>query len=73
MSFDELYYLDEHGRKQDARLHDAILGDDQLGPAELGRMVTLMMERGMTRETALAIYRVTDWRPDSVEATPPAK
>ncbi len=61
MPSDELYELDQHGRRQDARLHAAILGDDQTTGPQLERMVAQLVAQGMTRAAALALYRVSDW------------
>jgi hypothetical protein len=69
MPSDELYELDENGVGQDARLHAAILGNDQLAPADVERMVAQLVAQGMTREGALALYRVTDWGPEAIAVT----
>ena len=60
MSSNEMFYLDEHGQKQDAKLHEAMLGDDRVFPGDVERLVKLGMSFGMTRAEAKAAFGITE-------------
>ena len=58
MSSDEMFYLDEHGRKQDAALHAELLGDDATSPEDLARLIDRAVTHyGLTRAEAERVFK----------------